>query len=345
MRTTRLFTACSMSLALAAVLAGCGAVPPAPQASVPQAALSWPAPPAPARVRFVKQVAKPSDWGVARTGFAGFMDRVTGQKPFHFVRPTGVVERNGTLYVADPGAPALVILEPTADRERVVDRLDREALASPVALALGPGDTIFLADSALRKVLVLDGSGRPRGAIGGDGRLGRPAGLAYDARADRLYVADSQAHRIVVFDAAGKFLGSFGRNGAAPGEFNFPTHLALTLAGDLAVTDTLNYRVQVLGPNGEPRLAFGRVGDGSGDFASPKGVSTDGEGNLYVVDALFDAVQVFDARGTLLLGFGSRGTQAGRFWLPNGIFIGAGDRIYVADAYNQRISVFERVKP
>jgi DNA-binding beta-propeller fold protein YncE len=335
-----------MFLALAAVLAGCASAPAAPDAApVPGAALAWPAPPAPARVRFLKQVAKPADWGVARTGFSGFVDRVTGQKPFHFVRPTGVVEREGTLYIADPGAQALVILEATADRERVVDRIDREALASPVAVALGPGDTIFLADSALRKVLVLGRAGQPRGVIGGDGRLGRPAGLAYDARADRLYVADSQAHRIVVFDAAGKFLGSFGRNGAAPGEFNFPTHLALTTAGDLVVTDTLNYRVQVVGRNGEPRLAFGRVGDGSGDFASPKGVAVDVEGNLYVVDALFDAVQVFDARGTLLLGFGSRGTQAGRFWLPNGIFIGADDRIYVADAYNQRISVFERVKP
>ena len=330
---------------LGAGLAGCAGLPTAPEASVPAAALVWPAPPAPARVRFVKQVAQPADWGLARTGFAGFMDRLTGQRPFHFVRPTSVAERRGTLYVADPGTPALAILEAGSDHERVLDRIGRDTLASPVAVALGPGDSIFLADSALKKVLVLDAAGQPLRAIGGEGRLARPAGLAYDARADRLYVADSQAHRILVFNAAGAFLGSFGSNGAAAGEFNFPTHLALTRAGDLVVTDTLNFRVQVVGPRGEPKLAFGRPGDGAGDFAAPKGVSVDSEGNLYVVDARFDAVQIFDDRGTLLLGFGSAGTRAGEFWLPNGLFIGADDRIYVADAYNQRISVFERVKP
>jgi DNA-binding beta-propeller fold protein YncE len=308
-------------------------------------ALLWPRPPSEARIRFVKQIAKPADWGLARSGFQGFMDRVTGQRPFRFVRPTCAVERDGVLFVADPGAQALVILDPSRDRELVVTRAGPDALSSPIALAIGPAGTVLVADSALKKVFAFDRYGTLRSAIGGDGRLGRPAGLAYDARTDRLYISDSQAHRISVFTGDGRFLASFGTNGDAPGAFNFPTHIALKRSGELLVTDTLNFRVQVLGPDGEPRSRFGRAGDGSGDFASPKGVGADSQGNIYVVDALFDAVQVFAPDGQLLMAFGERGTRDGNFWLPNGLFVSADDTIYVADAYNQRISIFRRVNP
>jgi DNA-binding beta-propeller fold protein YncE len=334
------------ALAFAQVPSGCGhpGIQAPDAAAAPARPLAWPRPPAEARVRFVRNVTTPADWGLARSAFQGFVDKVTGQKPFRFVRPTGVAQRGRTLYVADAGAQALVVLDATQSKEIVVTRVGREALASPVAVALGPGDTVLLADSALGKVFVLDAHGALLRTIGGEARLGRPAGVAYDSAADQLYVSDSSAHRIVVYAGDGRFLGAFGRNGAAPGELNYPTHLALAKDGRLIVTDTLNFRVQVLDREGRPLLRFGRVGDGSGDFASPKGVATDSAGDFYVVDALFDAVQVFGADGALMLGFGERGTRDGQFSLPTGLFIGTDDAIYVADSYNQRIAVFQRVR-
>jgi sugar lactone lactonase YvrE len=332
-----------LCIALALGAAGCAQVPVTPQVQAP-AELVWPRPPAPARVRFVRNVATPADWGVSRSPFQAFMDKVTGQRPFRFIRPTGVAARGSVLYVADPGAQALVVFDTAQGHDRTIARIDGERLASPVAVALGRGDTVFLVDSALRKVFVLDAEGRSMRSIGGEGRLARPAGVAYDAVADRLYVSDAATHRIIVFSADGRMLESFGANGTGLGEFNFPTHLALTREGDLLVTDTLNFRVQVLARNGRPITAFGRAGDGSGDFAAPKGIGADSVGNIFVVDALFDAVQVFGRDGSLLLGFGERGTQAGRFWLPNGLFIDPSDNVYVADSYNQRISIFERVQ-
>lgn len=335
-----------LGVILALWVSGCEAPARRPaDAAAAADALLWPRPPSEARIRFVKQVATPADWGLARSGFQGFIDRVTGQRPFRFVRPTSAVERGGVLYVADPGAQAVVILDPSRDRELLVTQAGAEALASPVALAAGPGETVFVADSALKKVFALDRQGKRVGTIGGEGRLGRPAGLAYDAGTDRLYISDSQAHRILVFTGGGRFVASFGANGDAPGAFNFPTHIALKRTGELLVTDTLNFRVQVLGPDGAPKAVFGRAGDGSGDFASPKGIGADTQGNIYVVDALFDAVQVFAADGQLLMAFGERGTRDGSFWLPNGLFVSTDDTIYVADAYNQRISIFRRVNP
>lgn len=323
-------------------LAGCGHVPADGEAAAASERAVWPKPPAPARIRFVRNVAGPADWGIARSGLQRLIDRVTGQVPFRFIRPTGVAARGTALYVADPGAQALVVLDSAEGKARIVTHVGARRLVSPVVVALGPGDTLFLVDSALRNVFVVDGSGQLLRTIGGEGRLARPAGIAYDAATDRLYVSDAGAHRIVVFAADGRMLGTIGENGSGPGQFNFPTHLGLTRAGELLVTDTLNYRVQVFDRGGQPLVRLGRVGDGSGDFASPKGIGADSSGHLYVVDALFDAVQVFDRDGTLLLVFGERGTRAGQFWLPNGLFVDDKDRVYVADAYNQRIAVFER---
>jgi DNA-binding beta-propeller fold protein YncE len=339
--------ACLSLLAVASLLAPAGdssfraAEPPAPSVRT----LVWPRPPAEPRVRFVRNVASPADWGQPTAGgFSRFLDKVTGQKPFRFVRPTGVAQRGGVLYVADPGAQALVILDSASSREILVNRVGNQALASPVSVALGPGDSVLLVDSALGKVFVLDAGGKLLRTLGGEGRFGRPAGVAYDRAADRLYVSDSAAHRVVVYTGEGQFLGTFGRNGADPGEFNFPTHLSVARDGTLVVTDTLNFRVQVLDGSGRPLKHFGRVGDGSGDFASPKGVGTDSTGNYYVVDTLFDSVQVFAPDGALLLAFAERGTREGQLWLPNGLFVGAGDVIYVADAYNQRIAIFQLVR-
>jgi DNA-binding beta-propeller fold protein YncE len=333
-------------LALGLLPAACGepGIRSPDAAASPTRTLAWPRPPAEARVRFVRNVATPADWGLSRGAFQGLFDKLTGQKPFRFVRPTGVAQRGRTLYVADAGAQVLVVLDATQSKETVVARVGVEALVSPVAVALGPGDTVLLADSALGKVFVLDANGALLRTIGGEARLGRPAGLAYDRAADRLYVSDASAHRIVAYAGDGRFLGAFGRNGAAPGEFNYPTHLALAKDGRLLVTDTLNFRVQVLDREGQPLLRFGRVGDGSGDFASPKGVAIDSAGDFYVVDALFDAVQVFGADGSLLIGFGERGPRDGQLSLPNGLFIGPDDAIYVADSYNRRIAVFQRVR-
>jgi DNA-binding beta-propeller fold protein YncE len=341
-RASTLLAAAIVALALA----GCGQAPVAPrdQSPAPES-LVWPKPPATARVRFVRSVETPADWGLSGGGFQRLIDKLTGQTPFRFVRPTGVAARGKVLYVADPGAQALVIFDPADGREHKLTRIGEENLASPVAVALGPGDAVFLVDSALRKVFVVDGQGQLQRTIGGEGRLARPAGVAYDLARDRLYVSDAAMHRIIVFSADGRMQESFGSNGNAPGEFNFPTHLALTPDGDLLVSDTLNFRVQILRRDGHPLGSFGRVGDGSGDFASPKGVGADTSGNIYVVDALFDAVQVFARDGSLQLGFGERGTRPGRFWLPNGLFIDPKDAIYVADSYNQRISVFQRVAP
>jgi DNA-binding beta-propeller fold protein YncE len=331
-------------LAVALLALGCdrGGRPPVSTGEA-MSELVWPAPPARPRIRFLRAVAGPADLGIRPSFWERVGAVLVGRDSETFVRPAGVAARDGVLYVADPGAPALWVLDSRAGRARRVGEAGGHPLVSPVAVALGPGGQVFLADSALARIFRVDRAGRTSATLT-DERLRRPAGLAYDPVRDRLYVADSASHRVLILTGDGRPVGEIGRRGAAPGEFNFPTHVAVAPDGGLVVTDALGYRIQRFAPDGTPAGQFGRQGDAAGDFASPKGVALDSEGHVYVVEALFDAVQVFDGNGRFLLGFGERGGGRGQFWLPGGLFIDPQDHIYVGDAYNGRVQVFEYLR-
>ncbi len=330
-----------MTLVILLFTSGCG-TPPSVGVSneAPAELLVWPRPPDEPRVRYVRSVSGPEDFGIARSFFQRLIDVFSGGGADHFIRPTGVAEREGVLYVADPGARALWILDPAKNRSVKVEKVGDVALVSPVAVAVRPDGAVFVADTGLKKVFLLDREGKFTRIAAEEG-LARPAGLAYDAAGQWLYVADSAYHWIGVYDPNGALIRTRGQRGAQDGEFNSPTHLALDRTGVLLVTDALNFRIQAFDREGRFLWKLGRHGDGSGDFAAPKGLAADSEGHVYVVDALFDAVQIFERDGSLLLAFGGQGTGAGQFWLPGGIFINAQDKIYVADAYNQRVQVLQ----
>jgi DNA-binding beta-propeller fold protein YncE len=331
------------SLLLIVALAGaCG--PPARQLPAQGKAITvplvWPQQPRRPRIRFVEAVARPADLGIEPSFWKRLAQIVVGEEEEWFVRPTGVAADGQAIYVADPGAQALWMLDLQGGRFRRIHEVGGQHLVSPVAVAVGPSNRIYLADSYLAKVFIFGPDGELTGIIAYP-NLRRPAGLAYDAAADRLYVADSAAHRIWVLAGDGWPVGTIGQRGNGDGDFNFPTHVAVDREGTVYVTDALGFRIQMFSRDGRFLDAFGRHGDGSGDFAAPKGVGVDNEGHVYVVDALFDTVQIFDRSGQFLLSFGERGVGLGQFWLPGGLYIDREDRIYVADSYNQRVQIFE----
>jgi DNA-binding beta-propeller fold protein YncE len=299
----------------------------------------WPPPPDPPRIACVRSLHSPRDIGQSLSIFTRFGHWVTGEngESLALQKPFGLaLDENGNLCVTDTGANLVCYLDFAHRKWRRYLASGKTDFVSPVAIARRNG-IFYVADSALGKVLAFRDDGKSAFEI--TNSLMRPVGLAIAGGS--LAVVDSQAHDVSVFDLAGKFLFKFGKRGTAPGEFNFPTHIAGDASGHWLVTDSLNCRIQIFSADGKFISQFGGSGDTSGNFGRPKGVAADSFGHIYVADAVFDNVQIFDATGRLLLNFGQSGDGAGEFGLPNGVVISPDNTIYIADAYNHRVQIFK----
>jgi len=331
----------TFALGTSLVLAGCGptvrAKPEAPQ----DAALVWPAPPAQARIRWLKTISSPEDLGVRPSIFRRAWNWASGRNMPHLVRPHATsVDRSGRLWVTDPGAQRVYVFDFDKRSYLELPKHAQDAPVSPIGITHDDVGTAYVSDSARAVILRFDPNGRMLPSWNAAGELHRPTGLAYAPETGLLWIVDTTTHRLVALDKLGTVRRIVGGRGEQLGRFNFPTHIATDKSGRLYVADTLNFRIQVLSGQGEPLASMGSAGDGPGSLSRPKGIGVDEDGHVYVVDALFENVQIFDTEGRLLLYFGEPGSKPGRFWLPAGLFAD-GRRIYVADAYNRRVQVFE----
>jgi sugar lactone lactonase YvrE len=252
----------------------------------------------------------------------------------------GAVDAQGRVFVSDIANHAVMVFNPVTGKLQVWAQAEPKLrFVTPVGVALGANGELLVADAELGKVIRLGADGKPAGSFG-TGLLQRPTGLARDAEHGRIYVADSHGHDIKVFSDAGQLLQTIGRRGEEPGEFNFPTHLALG-PDLLLVADTMNARVQMLGLDGTPRGSIGRRGLKIGNLTLPKGVTIDAAGHIYIIESLYDTLLVFDCEGNFLMPIGGSGKETGQFYLPSGLWHDAHGRIYVADMFNGRIVMFE----
>jgi DNA-binding beta-propeller fold protein YncE len=295
-------------------------------------------------VAFVTSFSQPQDLGIGK----GFMERLTelltGPSDVRLIRPMAVaVVGAGVIYVADPGAKGVHRFDTEAGRYRLIRRDDDQPLPSPVGLAAGPVGEVYVSDSQLSALFMIEPGADEAVSMELEGLLDQPTGVSFDAATGRIFLVDTGSHQVKVFARDGALLSSFGRRGGGPGEFNFPTMIWQNHEGHLLVVDSLNFRIQVFDIAGRYLREFGEVGDGSGRHARPKGVASDRHGHIYVVDSLFHTMQVFDPVGLYLSQVGRQGRDWGEFWLPTGIFIDEGDTIYVADSRNQRVQVFRYI--
>jgi DNA-binding beta-propeller fold protein YncE len=275
------------------------------------------------------------------------LDIVAGAPDYHqMIRPYSVVtDSRGRVIVTDPGIAGIHVFDFEKQKYKFLSREDgKDQLKSPQCVAVDAQDNIYVTDSETGKILVWDSNLKYRRAIGsikgGEGYFKRPTGIAVDSSAQRIYVSDTTRHKVFVLDLEGNVVQTIGRNGAAIGEFNFPTELRLH-DNELLVVDAMNFRVQVFDRSGEFLYGLGTIGEVSGTMYRPKGISVDSEGGIYVVDGIFDTVQAFSRKGELLYYFGKTGRGPAEFQLPTGLHIDRNDRIYVVDSFNHRVEVFK----
>ena len=338
-------------IAFAIILGGCAA--PAPKRLDFRAVdasrekdVHWPAPPDVPRYRFAGTLVGEANFirqDDSETFFQKLRRWIFGEDPpINLLRPQAViVDPAGRVIVSDAGQAAVLVFDQLAGELLFWTKATNDTdFLAPSGLAAGEGGDVFVSDPSLGYVVRLNSAGAPQQVIGRE-LLKRPTGLAYSSATRSLFVADTYNHVIREFASDGALVRTIGARGEAPGEFNFPTYLALK-HGKLHVSDAMNARIQVLDPaTGQCLVSFGSRGTFQGQFGLPKGISVDSEGNIYVVESMYDHLLVFSPEGRFLMGIGGNGQEVGQFYLPAGVWVDQRDLVFVSDMFNGRVSLFQ----
>jgi DNA-binding beta-propeller fold protein YncE len=332
--------------ALLVAVAGCATTDKAPE-PLTKEELVWPLPPEQPRITYLKSLSSDRDVEATKSGSEQLKDSLLGKdgKVRRLGKPYGVhADQEGRVFVTDTSFGKLVVFDAKNKKFSIWGEAGKGILGKPLGVTSDSQGRVYVTDVNLKRVVVYGPDGDFLHAIGKKGEFEGPAGIAVNEKIGRIYVVDTKKHHIAVFNMEGELVSTIGERGTEPGQFNFPTNLAMGQGGKLYVMDTMNFRVQILDSGGKVLKTFGNIGDGQGQFARPKGIAVDSEGNIYVVDAAFGNFQIFNPEGQLLLFVGSVGREPGQFWLPAGAYIDKQDRLYIADQYNLRVQVFQYLK-
>ena len=212
--------------------------------------------------------------------------------------------------------------------------------SSPRAVACGPGGTVAAIDKTGR-VQVFDQAGElaAHWAMPKTDK-GTPTGLCFDDEGT-LLIADTHYHRVLRYSAAGEVLASFGSYGEGPGQFIYPTDVAIAADGSLLVAEYgKNDRILRFDRNYAFVSHFGGHGVGEGQFRRPMGLAIDREGCIYVADAINHRIQKFSSDGQFILAWGEAGKLPGQFMYPYDLDLDREGRVVVCEYGNCRIQRF-----
>ncbi len=245
--------------------------------------------------------------------------------------------------------------------------------AEPHDLVLSPDQRyLYVADNNKHRIAVLDPTSLQLLGTFGEGEVGAPHDVAFDA-SGRLLVADTNNSRIAIYQVTGTQAKLIGKlrgvvrrpegvavhpNGwvyatgasssniaafensvvvAEAGGLSSPHDIAIDRNGSLWIADAGNNRLV----NMTPDLEIIRIVAGAPyDFDGPRYLDFDSAGRLYVADKYNHQIKILsadDALDVLLtLGSGRSGLGPGEFDRPEGVAIRAAN-VWFSDTYNDRI--------
>ncbi|ROT62087.1 putative RING finger protein nhl-1 [Penaeus vannamei] len=213
----------------------------------------------------------------------------------------------------------------------------------PRGIAVGPDNSIVVADSSNHRVQVFDQHGKfvkEFGSYGSaEGEFDCLAGVAVN-RIGQFIIADRYNHRIQIFDPSGMFLRAFGSQGSGDGRFSYPWGVTTDALGFIYVCDKENHRVQVFQSDGSFVGKFGSMGNKPAQLEHPHYIAVSSTNRVIVSDSNNHRIQVFDINGKVTNTFGAEGSAEGQFKFPRGVAVDDQGYIFVADSGNNRIQIF-----
>jgi DNA-binding beta-propeller fold protein YncE len=209
-----------------------------------------------------------------------------------------------------------------------------EVLISPVRIAIGNGNKIYVSDFKKKFVVIAKITKKRVKIIRTIPINGNPLGVAVD-RKGWIYVGNNSNNRVEVYTPRGKFKFSL------EGEIKRPNDIAIASNGLIYVVASDENLVKIYNPDGSFRSSFGGTGKNYGQFNFPTGIAID-ENNMEVIvsDFLNKRVQVFDYNGNWLRTIGG-GWFSSVVDRPQGIAVDEQGRIYVVDPKQACVLIFD----
>ena len=204
-------------------------------------------------------------------------------------------------------------------------------LNRPLGLARDPAGTLYIADSANKRIRRITADGIIHTFL--DGLLA-PAGLAFDNSTGNLYIADAGLHAILVSRADGTLAVLAGGNGqgfsgdnglARAAKLNAPSAIALDPFGNLFIADEANNRVRMITPDGKIQTLA--------QLEAPAGLLIDYYGRLLASESGAGRIVQIDSAGVA-----QPLSNAGLWVNPRGLASGPDGAVFIADPGAQRIT-------
>lgn len=215
-----------------------------------------------------------------------------------------------------------------------------ETLVKPYGIAVSPRGTVYVSDTAVRRVFAFDPDAKTVTFVGesGQGKLTKPVGVAVDDDG-KVFVADATLNRIFAYSPEGPLLLAIGQDG----ELKAPSGLAVdrrnhrVYVADAALHKVLCYSSD----DGTLVRTIGGRGADPGSFNFPTNLFVDAQDQLYVADTMNFRIQVFDADGRVVRAFGTQGDTPGTLNRPKGVGVDSEGHVYIADSSFNNFQVFD----
>lgn len=201
----------------------------------------------------------------------------------------------------------------------------------PFAVATGPDDLVWVADTTAGRVSGFTRRGRAVARLGAPGTFRRPAGIAA-APDGRVAVSDAGNGRVMVFAADGSLEQELGTGGL----LDKPVGVAFDAAGQLVVVDRARKHLVRFGaePDYPDVMDLGLL---PGVPAAPWGVAIDAAGRMLVSVTDIHRLLLLAPDGQFLGAWGAEADGHGSLLHPTALALSPAGNLLVADTYNNRI--------
>ena len=162
-------------------------------------------------------------------------------------------------------------------------------------IAVDSSNHLYIGNRYNNRIEVLGTDGQFIRQIGA-GQLLEPWGVTVNN--EHVYVAERDSHRISIFTLEGQLIRTIGSQGSGPGQFNWPSAVAISPDGDMYVADWSNHRIQVFNSDGVYQREFG-----GGQLKNPLDVLITADGHVLVADQMNKRVVIFNTTGQLIHSF------------------------------------------